>query len=357
MTRAVLLWMFLITAVSGRGWVVVIQPALTEQDYRSAATFQQALRPYLDEAMRDRTQGDPALAIFPEYIGAWLVAVDGPESVFRTRDLNRAMIRIILAHPFKFIAAFIKTYTRDHFSGPLMGHVERAIFQMQASTALKTYLDTFSSLAKEFQTWIVAGSILLPELEIGDGVHLKCGSRKLLNQSLVFNPLGDVVLIAPKTFPVSHELTFLDAAEPEDLPVVDTPLGRVGVLICADSWHPECYAALDAQGVDLLVVPSLVNQAERWLSVWGGYDPPSDDPGDVDPSDLDGNTQERDMWKKYALKGRMTATSARWGFNSFLIGDFWGLTGAGQSNIIQQGRIVQEIQDYHSDGVLTITLP
>ncbi|MFQ6615129.1 MAG: hypothetical protein ACE5D1_09835, partial [Fidelibacterota bacterium] len=97
-------------------------------------------------------------------------------------------------------------------------------------------------------------------------------------------------------------------------------------------------------------------QAEHWIAPWDGYDPPGDAPGDVNPVDLDGNRPERNMWKKYALKNRMTATSASWGFNSFLTGSFWGLTGAGQSNIIHRGELFQEMEDYRSDGVISLRI-
>ncbi|NOZ74060.1 MAG: carbon-nitrogen hydrolase family protein [FCB group bacterium] len=357
MKHTFLLSVLLLTLSRGGGLVSVIQPQLTEQDYRSVQSFYQALLPYVRDSQTNRQSGEPSLLIFPEYIGAWLVAVNGCDRVFKADNLNSAMIWIILAHPVKFISSFIHTYTRDHFSGPVMGHVERAIFKMQAESALKAYVDVFGKFAREVDTWIVAGSILLPEVNYGETIALRKRSPHLYNQSMLFNPDGAVVSITRKAFPVGQELDFLDRGQLADLPVVSTPLGRLGIMICADSWHPECYARLDSLEADLLIVPSLVNQAERWISVWGGYDPPEDDPGDVDPEDLNGNTRERDMWKKYALKGRMTATSAPWGFNSFLGGEFWGLTGAGQSNIIHRGEIFQELEDYRSDGVITLRIP
>lgn len=27
----------------------------------------------------------------------------------------------------------------------------------------------------------------------------------------------------------------------DDIPVFDTPVGKLGVLVCADSWYPEAY--------------------------------------------------------------------------------------------------------------------
>ncbi|RMF06568.1 MAG: carbon-nitrogen hydrolase family protein [Candidatus Neomarinimicrobiota bacterium] len=340
-----------------QGIVAVFQPELTEQDYRSTETFYQKIHSVAGQV--ERQTGEEALFIFPEYIGAWLVAAGEKEAVFRARDLNAAMIRIILSHPFRFVWEFVATFVRDHFHGSLMGHVERAIFKMKARTALRSYWEAFSRLAREHRAWVVAGSVLLPEVNRQTSPPSLCcrHPRTLYNQSFLFDPSGALVSITKKAFPVSAELDFLNRGRLRDLPVADTPFGRVGTMICADSWHPECYRHLDSLGVDILAVPSLVNQAERWIEPWGGYDPPQFDPGDVDPADLTGQVAEREMWKKYALTRRMQSTGAEWGFNSFLIGHFWGLTGGGQANIIHRGTLERELEDYRGSGVLVTRLP
>jgi N-carbamoylputrescine amidase len=49
-----------------------------------------------------------------------------------------------------------------------------------------------------------------------------------------------------------------------DLPVFDTPLGRIGVLICYDVWFPEAARTLALRGADLLCVPA--NAPDDWVS-------------------------------------------------------------------------------------------
>ncbi len=356
--KIIVLQFFLLSTLAwASGLVAVIQPELSQTDYQSDVTLLNALSPYFDKAVAHRNPNEPALMILPEYTGAWLVAVNSSKAVFKADNLNSAMTRIILAHPFRFTGALIHTYSRDHFSGSFMGHVERAIFKMQAEKMLRAYVSVFAQLARKYQTWIVAGSTILPEISLESHVSIKTKSAHLFNQSFVFNPDGDVVATVRKVFPVGQELEFMDRASLDDLTPVDSPFGKLGVLVCADSWHPECYQKLESHGVDILIVPSLVNSADRWIAPWGGYDPPEDDPGDVDPADLDGQHPENAMWKKYALRGRMTSTSAVWGFNSFLVGNFWGVTGGGQSNGIKSGEIIRELEDYQKGGVLTFTLP
>lgn len=48
-----------------------------------------------------------------------------------------------------------------------------------------------------------------------------------------------------------------------DLPVFDTLLGRIGVLICYDTWFPETARTLTLRGANLLCVPA--NAPDDWV--------------------------------------------------------------------------------------------
>jgi predicted amidohydrolase len=48
-----------------------------------------------------------------------------------------------------------------------------------------------------------------------------------------------------------------------DLPVFDTPLGRIGLLICYDIWFPEAVRTLAIKGAQMLCVPS--NAPDDWV--------------------------------------------------------------------------------------------
>jgi len=48
-----------------------------------------------------------------------------------------------------------------------------------------------------------------------------------------------------------------------ELPVFDTPLGRIGLLICYDAWFPEAARALALKGAQILCVPS--NAPDDWV--------------------------------------------------------------------------------------------
>jgi N-carbamoylputrescine amidase len=48
-----------------------------------------------------------------------------------------------------------------------------------------------------------------------------------------------------------------------ELPVFDTPLGRIGLLVCYDAWFPEAARTLAMKGAEILCVPS--NAPYDWV--------------------------------------------------------------------------------------------
>ena len=48
-----------------------------------------------------------------------------------------------------------------------------------------------------------------------------------------------------------------------ELPVFDTPLGRIGLLVCYDAWFPEAARTLALKGAGLICVPS--NAPDDWV--------------------------------------------------------------------------------------------
>lgn len=361
MIRNFLILLILISTLEATGSVVVIQPRLTEQNYRTMESFRSALQPYFSAAGKQRNSSEDQLIVLPEYLGTWLIAVDEPGWVFSARSLNGAMVRLIISHPFRFLKALFHGLFKDPFKTSFLGHVQRAVFIMSADKMKEAYELVFSDLADRFNFWIVAGSVLLPELVIEAGELVFKNSSagdhyNLMNQSVVFNPKGEAILVSKKVYPVKEELKFLNSGSTAGLAVIPTSLGRLGVLVCADSWYPDCYEVLQEKEVEIIAVPSFVDPADRWESPWQGYDPAGKTPADVQSEDTKGIYLEKAMWSKYALYGRIGQTNARVGINSFLIGSFWGLTGGGQSNIIERGTIKKLAPDYLSKDLMIFEL-
>lgn len=112
------------------------------------------------------------------------------------------------------------------------------------------YLDKYCSLAKELGICIVPGTLLsVPKDEVED--------RRLLNISYFIGPEGTVLGQYQKRNLWHPEKPILaPSPSPEPHKAFDTPLGRVGLLICWDLTFPEAMRALVADGAIIIIIPS-----------------------------------------------------------------------------------------------------
>lgn len=114
--------------------------------------------------------------------------------------------------------------------------------------------DQFSQWARDHGIWLVVGS-MPTRIE---------GSARFHATSLVYNELGERVAYY-------HKLHLFDVdvsddqgryresdsyAPGEELCVVDSPFGRLGLSICYDLRFPQVYSELRAKGADILLVPA-----------------------------------------------------------------------------------------------------
>jgi hypothetical protein len=232
------------------------------------------------------------------------------------------MTHLVLANPLPFLFALIASGERERMTA--------AVFRMRAGRMAGDYQTVFSTLARRHGVTVVAGSIVLAGPRVDDG-RLIAGEGPLYNISAVFGPDGrirpDLVF---KVHPIPGEAGFTAPAHAADLPVFTTPAGRLGVLICADSWHPEVYETLARRGADIVAVPAYLQPGNVWDAPWGGYT--TGWPGDAERADA-GRLSEGEAWMTYALAGRLPSGGARFGATAFLRGDLWDL-GSDGANIL-----------------------
>ncbi|MEW5854902.1 MAG: nitrilase-related carbon-nitrogen hydrolase [Myxococcota bacterium] len=336
------------------GVVVGVQAHMTQADYRSAEAFQAALERNLAPAVQQLQGAETRIVVYPEYIGSWLVAVGEPDEVFSAPDIGNAMEAVIAEHAWEFLTGLVRSYLVDDGVTGLEGHARRTIFRMKAPAALEAYVQAFSSVARNHAAYVVAGSILLPALQVSDG-KATLTETGLRNVSLTFDPQGRIIHQVEKAFPIADEQPFVDAIPAQRITTFPTPAGKVGVLICADSWFPDAYAALKQAGADVVVVPSFSTDPKVWNGPWKGYSGYPNAP-DVDAADV-GKLSEREAWRKYALNGRIALADARYGVNTFLVGKLWDLHGVGETIAVVRGQgVVQQVKEQEAGGIVVLAM-
>jgi len=91
------------------------------------------------------------------------------------------------------------------------------------------------------------------------GIHerdTEFGRSTLYNTAVLIGPDGSILNRHRKLMPTNPERMVWGCGDASGLRVVDTPCGRVGTLICWESYMPLARYALYAQGIDIYVTPT-----------------------------------------------------------------------------------------------------
>ena len=87
----------------------------------------------------------------------------------------------------------------------------------------------------------------------------------LYNTNLFFSPKGELIAVHRKLKPTGAERVVWGDADKGYFPVVETPWGVMGSLICWESYMPLARVALYEKGVSLYISPN-TNDNEEWQS-------------------------------------------------------------------------------------------
>ncbi|KAJ5398462.1 hypothetical protein N7465_008951 [Penicillium sp. CMV-2018d] len=119
---------------------------------------------------------------------------------------------------------------------------------VQAGESAK-YLANYQSLAKELQICIVPGTIIEK--------HTESDRPTLFHNTAYFISNDGTVLGSYRKKNIWHpERPHLTSSGPEPHVAIDTPIGRVGMLICWDLAFPEAFRELIADGAQIVIAPT-----------------------------------------------------------------------------------------------------
>jgi len=90
------------------------------------------------------------------------------------------------------------------------------------------------------------------------------GGGTLYNTVLVIGPDGAILNRHRKLMPTNPERMVWGYGDGSGLKVVDTPVGRIGTLICWENFMPLARYALYAQGIEIYVAPTYDN-GDGWI--------------------------------------------------------------------------------------------
>ncbi len=92
----------------------------------------------------------------------------------------------------------------------------------------------------------------------------ECGGGTLYNTVVVIGPEGTILNRHRKLMPTNPERMVWGLGDGSGLKVVDTPVGRIGSLICWENFMPLARYALYAQGIEVYVAPTYDN-GDGWI--------------------------------------------------------------------------------------------
>ena len=113
----------------------------------------------------------------------------------------------------------------------------------------KPYLSTYQHLAKELSICLVPGTIV-------ERHHHQDGRALLYNTAYFISPTGEILSSYRKKNIWHPERPYLTSSGNEPHEVFDTPIGKVGLLICWDLAFPEAFRELVAKGAEIIIIPT-----------------------------------------------------------------------------------------------------
>jgi nitrilase len=184
------------------------------------------------------------------------VAFDVARTLQKTKDLvsdaRRRGARLAL-----FPEAFVSAYPRGLGFGATVGARTaegREQFRIYWESAIDVpgpHADTLGAIARDNEMHMVIGVV---ERE---GGTLYC-------TVLFFAPDGRYVAKHRKLMPTGSERLVWGFGDGSTMPVIETPLGRVGAVICWENYMPLLRAAMYGKGVEIYCAPT-ADGRDTWL--------------------------------------------------------------------------------------------
>lgn len=239
--------------------LVAVQMRTTLEDYQSEKHLVNRVDQLVASGISRVSQGVPTVVVLPEDIGLGMLFIDDYEAVRECKSIYQAAA--ILSQRY---ASSIQQVVDTYKVSPT-----RALLMVLGRKLKSRYQRVFSRAARKHRVTVVAGSAPLPDARHPCEVYNTC---------YVFGPNGNLILSQRKVHLIpleQQEGLDLCAGKLEDLRVVGTAGGKLGVAICLDGFHADVIETLVKRRVRLIAQPSFnplpwtPEQAEGWkVGLW-----------------------------------------------------------------------------------------
>ena len=312
--------------------LVAVQPYMKLADYRDVDAFLAKIAALGEGVARARERDadgrfvHPAVVVFPEHIGTFLSIAGYGDLAVEGDDVDTILRRVVLRNPWRFLTSLIEHRTLSPSAAVLLA---------ESPKMHGAYRRAFSAAARRLNATVVAGSIILPDNADGlDADLLRPDGNRLYNLSYTFAPDGRCTNVTRKVHlvPQLEDTLPLVAGQADAVTPIETPCGRVCVMICYDgfrephtSTEPSFCALgprLAAAGVQIIAQPS----ANPW---------PWEEPWVF--ADVGEHQLRREQWLREGLFSQLPdMPGVRFAINPQLIGDLLGTRFDGRSYIFER---------------------
>ncbi|HEU0029268.1 MAG TPA: nitrilase-related carbon-nitrogen hydrolase [Kofleriaceae bacterium] len=264
---------------------------------------------------------DTRLIVFPEVAGHLALLALAPPRAHHAKTLATALAGAAVRRPLDVLRGVVTTRVLDP---------RHAMLAALAPDGERFWRAVMGPLARRHAAYVVAGS------------HLRLRSNgDITNASFLFAPDGKCVAVTDKINLVpgledgAPGALGLARGDAEQLPVVETPLGKLATLVCYDGFHTphttlERFVPLDEHlaRANLAVVANPAANPWPWLGPW---------PPRTLEAAAHAYPTRAEQWEREGLPGTLGHGTpiARWGVTAHLVGKVLDLQFEGRSEILE----------------------
>ncbi|MGG0655723.1 carbon-nitrogen hydrolase family protein [Rummeliibacillus pycnus] len=161
-----------------------------------------------------------------------------------------------------FPEAFIGGYPRGLDFGATVGNRNqngRQDFERYSDGAITVSsreTELLANAAKQANAYVIMGVIEKEELNRGGTLYCSV---------FYFGPDGEFLGKHRKLKPTGSERLIWGEGDGSTMPVIETPFGRIGALICWENYMPLARTAMYAKGIDIYLAPT-ADSRDAWFS-------------------------------------------------------------------------------------------